>query len=156
LLIKEGRMDPLEILKKDHQKAKKLFEQVEETEQENDRKKIFNQIKKELETHARIEEGILYPAIENHEQLKELVLRSYNDHREIKMLLREIDDLASDSKLFEPKLKVLKEKVKRRNEEEETKMFPQVRELFDDETLKKIGRQFEVAKGTRSKLLDDL
>lgn len=149
-------MDPLEILKKDHQKAKKLFEQAEETEQENDRKKIFKQIKQELETHARIEEGILYPAIENHEQLKELVLRSYNDHREIKTLLHEIDDLASDSKLFEPKLKVLKEKVKRRNEEEETKMFPQVRELFDDETLKKIGRQFEVAKGTRSKLLDAL
>jgi hemerythrin superfamily protein len=146
-------MDALELLKKDHQKAKDLFEQAEETEQENDKKRIFKQIKKELETHARIEEGIFYPAIENHEQLKELVLKSYKDHRQIKTLLREIDDLASDSKLFEPKPNALKQNVKRRNEEEESKMFPQVCELLDDETLEKIGRQFEVAKGTRSNCL---
>ncbi len=147
-------MDAIELLKQDNQKAKELFEQAEETEQENDKKRIFKQIKKELETHARIEEGILYPAIENHEQLKELVLKSYKGHRQIKTLLREIDDLASDSKLFEPKLNALKQNVKRRNEEEESKMFPQVCELLDDETLEKIGRQFEVAKGTRSNLLD--
>ncbi len=146
-------MDAIELLKKDNQKAKELFDQAEETEQENDKKRIFKQIKKELETHARIEEGILYPAIENHEQLKELVLKSYKDHRQIKTLLREIDDLASDSKLFEPKLNALKQNVKRRNEEEESKMFPQVCELLDDETLEKIGRQFEVAKGTRNNCL---
>jgi len=149
-------MDAIELLKTDNQKAQDLFEQAEETEQENDKKRIFKQIKKELQTHARIEEGILYPAIENHEQLKELVHKSYKDHWQIKTLLREIDDLASDSKLFEPKLNALKQNVKRRNEEEESKMFPQVCEMLDDETLEKIGRQFEVAKGTRSNLLDAL
>ena len=143
-------MDAIELLKTDNQKAQDLFEQAEETEQENDKKRIFKQIKKELQTHARIEEGILYPAIENHEQLKELVHKSYKDHWQIKTLLREIDDLASDSKLFEPKLNALKQNVKRRNEEEERKMFPQVCELLDDETLEKLGRQFEIAKGTRS------
>jgi hemerythrin superfamily protein len=152
LADKGGRMDALELLKKDHRKAKELFEQAEETEQENDKKKIFKQIKKELETHARIEEGILYPSIENHEPLKEMVLNSYKEHREIKTLLREIDDLDSGSKLFEPKLKVLKEHVKRRNEEEERRIFPKVRELLGDETLEKISRQFEVAKGTREQI----
>jgi iron-sulfur cluster repair protein YtfE (RIC family) len=40
------------------------------------RKKIFNQIKKELETHVRIEETVFYPAMEKHEELKDMVLES--------------------------------------------------------------------------------
>jgi len=59
-------------------------------------------------------------------------------------------------KLFEPKRKVLKEHVKRRNEEEERRIFPQVRELLGAESLEKISRQFEVAKSTGSKSLDAL
>ena len=146
-------MDALELLKKDHQKAKELFEQAEETEQENDKKKIFKQIKKELETHARIEEGIFYPAIEHHEQLKDTVLESYSKHKDVKVLLHEITGLVSQNKPFEPKLKILKETVEHRDAEEERKIFSHVRELVDDETLEKLGRQFQVA---RNQLLNAL
>lgn len=49
-------MDALELLKRDHQKVKALFEKAEATEIAKQQKRIFDQIKIELETHARIEE----------------------------------------------------------------------------------------------------
>lgn len=55
-----------------------------------------------------------------------MVLESYEEHKQIKTLLREIDELVSDSEKFEPKLKVLVENVEHHAEEEEEGMFPQV------------------------------
>jgi hypothetical protein len=140
-----GRMDALELLKYDHEKLKELFNQAEGTEQ-SEKKEIFKQIKRDLEAHVRIEDGIFYPAIEHHEQLKDMVLESYRKHKDVKVLLREIDGLVSQNKPLEPKLKILKETVEHRNDEEERKIFLHVRELVDDETLEKLGRQFQVAR----------
>jgi hemerythrin superfamily protein len=145
-------MDALELLKQDHQKVKELFEQAEGTEEPKKKKEIFKQIKKELETHARIEEGIFYPAMEKLEELKDMVLESYEEHKQIKTLLREIDDLSVDSEKLEPKLKVLQENVEHHaEEEEEGKMFPQVRELMDEAELEELGQELESAKGKKSK-----
>lgn len=47
-----------------------------------------------------------------------MVLESYEEHKQIKTLLREIDDLASNSEKFELKLKVLQENVEHHAEEE--------------------------------------
>jgi hemerythrin superfamily protein len=145
-------MDALELLKQDHQKVKELFEQAEANDEAKEKRKIFQQIKKELETHARIEETIFYPAVEKHEELKDMVLESYEEHKQIKTLLREMDDLASDSEKFEPKLKVLQENVEHHaEEEEEGKLFPQVRELMDEAALEELGQELEAAKGKRSR-----
>jgi hemerythrin superfamily protein len=142
-------MDALELLKQDHQKVKELFEQAEEAEEDKEKEEIFNQIKKELETHAHIEESVFYPAMEKHEELKDMVLESYEEHRQIKTLLREMDELVSAGEKFEPKLKVLMEKVEHHAEEEEEDMFPQVQELMDEADLEELGQELEAAKGKR-------
>ena len=137
-------MDALELLKRDHQKLKELFDQAEDIQQ-SEKKEVFKQLKRDLEAHARIEEGILYPAIEHHDQLKDMVLECCKKHKDVKVLLREIDGLVSQNKPFEPKLKILRETVKHQAEEER-KIFPHVREVMDDATLEKLGRQFQVAR----------
>jgi hemerythrin superfamily protein len=145
-------MDALELLKQDHQKVKELFEQAEATEEGKEQKQIFDQIKKELETHARIEESIFYPAMEKHEELKDMVLEAIEEHKQVKTLLKEMDNLVSDSEKFEPKLKVLIENVEHHaEEEEEGKMFPKVRKLVDQTTLDKVGQELEAAKGKKDK-----
>src|SRR5262245_36085194 len=145
-------MDALELLKQDHQTVKELFEQAEGIEDGKKQKKVFRQIKKELDTHARIEETIFYPAMERHEELKDMVLEAIEEHKQVKTLLREMDDLVNDSEKFEPKLTVLKENVEHHaEEEEEGKMFPKVREIVDRETLEKLGQELERAKGKKRK-----
>jgi hemerythrin superfamily protein len=145
-------MDALELLKEDHQKVKELFEEAEGTEDQKEKTKIFAEIQSELETHARIEETIFYPAMEKREELKDMVLESIEEHRQIKTLLKEIDNLKSDSEKFEPKLSVLMENVEHHaEEEEEGKMFPKVRQIFSKEELEELGQELEAAKNKRQR-----
>ena len=139
-------MDALEILKQDHQKVKGLFKETEEAG-EKKQKQVFERIKTELETHTHIEESVFYPAMQKHEELKDMVLESLEEHKQVKTLLREMDNLAADSEKFEPKLKVLKENVEHHaEEEEEEKMFPKVRELLNKAELEQLGQELEAAK----------
>ena len=145
-------MDALELLKTDHQKVKALFEKAEATENAKQQKRIFDQIKIELETHARIEETVFYPAVQKHEELKDMVLESLEEHKQIKTLLREMENLASDSEKFEPKLKVLMENVEHHaEEEEEEKMFPKLRQIMGKQKLEQLGADLEAAKGQRQR-----
>jgi len=145
-------MDALELLKEDHEKVKALFEEAEGTEDPTERNRIFSEIQAELETHARIEETVFYPAMQEHEDLKEMVLESIEEHRQIKTLIKEIDKLKSDSEKFEPKMKVLMENVEHHaEEEEEGKMFPKIREICSQEDLAELGTELEAAKSQRKR-----
>jgi hemerythrin superfamily protein len=141
-------MDALELLKQDHATVKELLEQAESATQTEECAVIFDKIKTELETHARIEETVFYPAVQKNEELKDMVLESIEEHKQVKTLLREMDSLSKDSEKFAPKLKVLKENVEHHaEEEEEGKMFPKVRKLFSATELQKLGAELQAAKG---------
>ena len=127
-------MDALELLKADHKTVKNLFKKAEASKNDKQQKQLFEEIKTELETHTFIEETIFYPAVGKNDELKDMVLESLEEHKQVKTLLREMDNLTSDSEKFEPKLKVLMENVEHHaEEEEEEKMFPKVRKLMNAE-----------------------
>lgn len=145
-------MNALELLKQDHHAVKELFEQAESATDEKQKRKLFDEIQTELETHAKIEESIFYPAMQKNEELKDMVLESIEEHKQIKTLLREIDSLKADSEKFEPKLKVLMENVSHHaEEEEEGKMFPKVRQLVSEQDLEALGQELEAAKGKQQR-----
>jgi hemerythrin superfamily protein len=76
-----------------------------------------------------------------------MVLESLEEHKQVKTLLREMENLTSDSEKFEPKLKVLMENVEHHaEEEEEGKMFPKVRKVLNAEKLERLGQELEAAK----------
>jgi hemerythrin superfamily protein len=148
--FKEVPMDALELLKQDHQKVKELFKQGQQTEDKKQQKQIFKEIKAELETHARIEETIFYPAMEEHDELKDMVLESLEEHRQMKTVLRELGKLSASSERFKPKFKVLMDDVKHHaEEEEEGKMFPKIRNLVKGDELRQLGEELEAAKHKR-------
>ena len=118
-------MNALELLKSDHEKVKELFKKAEGSKNEKQQNQLFEQIKTELETHTHVEETVFYPAIAKNDELKDMVLESLEEHKQVKTLLREMENLTSDSEKFEPKLKVLMENVEHHAvEEEEGKCFP--------------------------------
>jgi hemerythrin superfamily protein len=147
-----GKLDALELLKEDHQRVKELFEEVDATEDDKQKRKLFKEIKKELETHTRIEESVFYPAMQEYEQLKDMVLESIEEHKQVKKLLRELGKLSKNSDRFEPKLKVLQENVEHHaEEEEEGKMFPKILEVLDATELEELGEELEAAKHQRQR-----
>jgi len=148
-------MDALELLKQDHKTVKELLRTAKETEDSRKQKQLFREIRTELETHARIEETIFYPAMEEHEELKEMVLESIEEHKQVKTLLRDMGRLSSSRgniEKFKAKLKVLNDNVEHHaEEEEEGKMFPKVRQLIDRAELEQLRKELEKAKHKRSR-----
>lgn len=142
-------MDALELLKQDHKKVSQLLERGQEADPKQ-RKQIFKEIKNELDTHARIEETIFYPAMEEHEELKDMVLESLEEHKQMKTVLRELAKLSPNSERFKPKFKVLKDNVEHHAvEEEEGKMFPKIQKIVDKSELEQLGEELEAAKSKR-------
>jgi hemerythrin superfamily protein len=143
-------MDALELLKQDHKKVKDLLEQGQKSEDKKHQKQIFKEIKTELDTHARIEESIFYPALQEHEELKDMVLESLEEHKQMKTVLRELAKLSPTNERFKAKFKVLKDNVEHHAiEEEEEQFFPRVRKLIDRTELEELGAELEAAKQKR-------
>ena len=115
---------------------------------QNKRKELFDKIDTELEIHAHIEETVFYPALETHEELKDMVAEALEEHQEVEIMLEELEELGSESHDFGSKLQELIESVEHHVEEEEGEMFPKVREVFDEGQLEQLGQELESAKGT--------
>lgn len=142
-------MNALDLLSADHKKVKGLFEKAEELEG-GKQKVVFDQIKKELETHTHIEETVFYPAVEKHAELKDMVRESLKEHNQVKTLLREIEPLTPDDEEFGEKFEELMECVEHHaEEEEEGKMFPKLRQIMKAAELEQLGRELEAAKQKR-------
>jgi hemerythrin superfamily protein len=140
-------MDELELLKHDHQAVKSLFDQIDETEDAKQRKKLFDQIDTELNIHAHIEETVFYPEMRKIDELKDMVQEALEEHQEVKTLLEEMEALDPENEQFSASLEELMENVEHHVAEEEDEMFPKVREQCDQATLDRLGDQLESAKG---------
>ena len=140
-------MNAIELLKSDHDVVADLFEKVKATD-ESEHLPLFEKIKSELDVHAHIEETIFYPKLqeEGNDELVDIVLEGIEEHRQVKMFLREIDALVDASEKFEPKLKVLMEDVEHHVKEEEKEMFPLVKDQFEAEMLDELGAAMEAEK----------
>jgi hemerythrin superfamily protein len=145
-------MNAIELLKADHKKVEELFKEVEASDEEK-YPALFEQIKKELDTHAHIEEVIFYPKLdaEGSKELVDVEREGIEEHRQAKMFLKEISALSDDSEKMEPKLKVLMEDIRHHVKEEEGEMFPLVEKEFEAEVLEELGAEMEAEKARFAK-----
>ena len=145
-------MNALELLKEDHKTVDLYFQDVKATD-EAEHPPIFEKIKAALDVHAHIEETIFYPRLleEGDKELTDIVKEGIEEHRQVKMFLRELAALSDDSEKFEPKLKVLMEDVEHHVMEEEGEMFTMVEEQFDADVLEELGAEMEAEKKTFAK-----
>ena len=138
-------MDALDLLMQHHKTLKKLFKQAKNARDVKKQRRIFAQIDTELSIHDHIEETVFYPEMEQYEELKEMVEEAMEEHEEIKTLLIEMAPLAGSME-FDSPLQELVEIVETHIEEEETELFPKIRELWDETTLEQLGDRLESAK----------
>lgn len=143
-------MDAITLLTTDHDEVRGLFEQfrqAHEAEDSDRMKELQEQIFAELETHTRIEEDIFYPAVRetDEEELAETVDEGVQEHHVVKVLMREIEAVSGED-TYVAKMKVLMENVEHHAEEEETDMFPDLRERMSQERLDELGAEMQAAK----------
>ena len=140
----------VELIKRDHQTVEQLFR---EYEQAGDRavktkQRLVEEITRELEVHAAIEEEILYPALEAkaRKEGQELVHEAVEEHHLVKILLGELGGLDPDDEAFDAKVQVLMENVRHHVEEEESELLPQAEELLGGEELERLGDRLAARK----------
>jgi iron-sulfur cluster repair protein YtfE (RIC family) len=141
-------VDAITLLKKDHDKVKKILGDLDSTTERGvkTREELFTKVKGELEIHEAIEEEIFYPALKQHPKAKDIVLEGYEEHNVVDMVMAEIDGLAFEDETWGAKLTVMKENVEHHIDEEESEMFKQAREVFDEAELEDLGRRMQTRK----------
>lgn len=141
-------MDALALLKKDHDQVKKLLKDLDDTTDRaiKTRQDLFERLKFSLTVHEQMEEAVLYPALKEHAETKEIVLEAYEEHDVVNTILGELEQTPFDDETWHAKLTVMRENLLHHIQEEEDEMFGQVRRLFDKATLESLGEQMRTIK----------
>lgn len=119
----------IEMLKKDHERVKDIFEQyralVEEGVSGNKDQKmaLVKEACDALAIHSQIEEEIFYPAVQG-EVGNNILAEAFVEHDCAKDLIQQLEAMKDDEALFDAKFIVLGEMVKHHIEEEEDEIFP--------------------------------
>jgi len=136
-----------DLLKEDHDRVKDLFEQIEDSEDDTEsRDELFSQIRDDLEIHMEGEESFLYPALEEHDDTREMALEAYEEHHVAKTVLIEVGELDQEDERWKAKMKVLKELIEHHIEEEEGELFKMARKVLAKEEIQEISDSIEQLK----------
>jgi hemerythrin superfamily protein len=142
--------DAVALIKEDHRRVEALFREYEQTgdRAHKTRQRLVEEISRELEVHAQIEEESFYPAVEAkaRQDGKELVHEAVEEHHLVKVTLGELAALDAEDEAFDAKVQVLMENVRHHVEEEETELLPQAERLLDQDQLARLGEKMQARK----------
>lgn len=119
------------ILRADHKLVSKLFADYEKAESSEAKKALADEICMELTIHAQVEEEIFYPAFKEALGDSELVPEAIVEHATLKKLIAEVQTAGLEQEMFDARIKVMGEYVKRHVKEEQDEIFPKARESKD-------------------------
>jgi len=134
-------VNAIDLLEDDHRKVKKMLAEGEVTTEraEVTRTDLYSTLRREMETHERIEEEIFYPALKQHPKAKDIVLEGFEEHHVVDEIMGELGETDVTDETWAAKFKVMKENIEHHIEEEEGEMFPKARQVFDKDELEALG-----------------
>ena len=142
-----SQKDAISLLKADHQKVKKAFDEFKKLGDKayKTKKKLADDICADLELHTQLEEEIFYPAFRKAVSgSKPLANEAKVEHDSAKELIRQIKEMEAEDELFDAKVTVLSEYIDHHVKEEEDEMFPLMKKASTD--LNELGKALEERK----------
>jgi Hemerythrin HHE cation binding domain len=134
--------DAIALLKEDHRKVEKLFENFEKARDGKRKQALVQEICTELCIHAIIEEEIFYPACKGEIEEGDMLEESYVEHDGAKVLIAELLESEPDAEFYDAKVSVLSEMIKHHVQEEERRsegLFAQAKKAGLD--LERLGQR---------------
>lgn len=143
-----GKPDAITLLETDHRRFEELLKQGEETTDraKKTRRELLDTLTRELTAHELVEEKVLYPALQQHPEAKDIVLEGFQEHHVADLIVKELHEVATDDEQWGAKFKVLKENIEHHIQEEEGAMFRTARGIFTHEELHDMGAQMQQLK----------
>lgn len=142
-------------IKKDHDRYRVLFSKMFKTSPQDAvlRKTLFDEYTGSLFAHHDAEERLVFPAMIKVPDLKDIALELEEEHRAMKMHIKELQEMGFDSKMWRYRLAPLYAIMQVHWEKEETIVIPFAPEYFPASALEELGKAFDdmVAKELRKR-----
>lgn len=132
--------DLIEILREDHLRVDELFGEYANATEPREKRRIVEQIYRELIPHAQAEEEVFYPALREAASDEAIVEEAYSEHAAAKKTLASILSAEPDDLTYDMKVKMLQKEIQHHVREEETEIFQEARDSGLD--LVELGRRF--------------
>lgn len=122
--------DAITLLVRDHREVHDQFEKYLDLDDKskNSKKRLANEICQALTVHMQIEEKLFYPAARKAIKENDLMDEALVEHAGAKELIAQILVMEPDEDLYDAKVTVLSEQIEHHVEEEESNLFPKVRQ----------------------------
>jgi hemerythrin-like domain-containing protein len=141
-------MDIFEVITADHEKVKKILDQMQHTTPKagKRREQLLQSLTENLQPHMYAEEQYFYQVLLDETDEKETAFEAIEEHRAAKMVLSDLHEAALDDPRWAARCKVLKELVEHHIEEEESEVFEIARKVFDGERASSAAKRFKEMK----------
>jgi hemerythrin superfamily protein len=131
------KMDAIEMLLEEHKMIRRMFREFEDGELA-----AVADFCRELLIHSDMEEAIFYPAVrEAVDDSKDIVLEGIAEHHAVKLLIYELNAMTPDNDFYKAKATVVRQNTEHHFGEEESEMFPQIRQAMTRERLEKVAER---------------
>lgn len=139
--------DAVDVLTRDHRHIEDLFASYESTSDPAEQTKVAHAVVHDLAVHGEIEELLFYPRIRavlpDGDALAD---EAVHEHLEIKRTLNDIDRMRADDDAFDGKMRALMAEVRHHVEEEESELFPRIRDAVGRDDLVDLAAHLETAR----------
>lgn len=138
--VREGG-DPFALLIEDHRQILRLLDRMRalRTESVMRRSGLYLMLKRKLAKHAMAEEDVVYPIVHNDAGTNDKHL--YDEHADMKILLFELERQLKNRADWTHTVSRLRELVHHHADEEETSIFPKLREQLRGDGMPKVSGQ---------------
>ncbi len=128
----EDQQAIFEMLGEEHRRIQELFQEFEYAADEESKRNVAMMTCTELTAHAQLEEELFYPTVRDGIDEPGLVDEAQVEHGVIKDLITQLEYTEPDDDLYDATFKVLAKYVNHHVNEEETEIFPRIREAGMD------------------------
>ena len=147
----DEQRDVIEVLEHDHREVEQMFQELESLrgastdEAKKRRKDLTDQVTIELVRHSVAEEVLVYPQVQN-KVSEEEAKHAREEHAQAEETLARLEKLDADDPAFDDELATLMREIRHHIEEEEGSMFAHMRQVIDQDDLRKLGSRVEAFK----------
>lgn len=120
--------------------CKKIIETSGETEE---RKELWETLKKELEVHAVAEERHFYLKLIDTDEMQEDARHGIAEHHELDEMIAELDEIDMSAPHWLVNMKKLADKVLHHLEDEEEDFFKKAKHVYSQEQEEKLADEYE-------------
>lgn len=136
----------IEHLNEDHEKQRRLGEQLRKAKDPDERKALRQKFHEALYPHMVGEEASIFDFMTSARgKAREEALKALQEHYVGKTVLRELMDLTLDSEVFNAKAYVLDEMNRHHMKEEENTHFPMIEDMASPEKLDGLFERYKEA-----------